>query len=103
MFHDTSRPFPDYFAGCLVLADAEKPAVPQFSVDGPLDECDLDDELRTNPVRPDTRQAGRFREWTGGDFDGVHARAQIQQLLRIESGSHLTREYEVVAFKVAEQ
>ena len=42
--------FPHHFARVLVFANTEKSRVAEFVVFGPLNETDLDDDLRFDPV-----------------------------------------------------
>src|SRR5437899_4980510 len=75
----------------------------QLSVRRPLDEPDLDDDLRPNPVSSNARQALPTGERCRGDFKRVQAFAQIPQQLRIEPGSNFAREQQVVTPEMTDE
>ena len=75
----------------------------QFAMRGPLDETDLDHDLRLNPVRAQTRQAGPFCERRFRNLELVQLRAQIEQQFGIESGSDSAGENEITVFVMTDE
>src|SRR5215213_5332601 len=72
----------------------------QFSVHSPLDECDLDDNLRFYPVRTQARQTDRPGKRTLRNLERAEPCAEVQQHLRIEAGADLAGEHEIVAIEI---
>ena len=63
---------------------------------GPLDEADLDDDLRTDPVSAQTRQTDRFGKGRLRYFERVELLAELKQQLSIEAGADLAGENELI-------
>src|SRR5262249_55737839 len=74
----------------------------QLSVHRPLDEPDLHDHLRTNPVAV-TGEALAVRERRLLDGKSIETSSQIEQELRVEAGADLAGEDEVVGVVVTDQ
>jgi hypothetical protein len=55
-------------ARILVVTDAEQSRVTKLVVLCPLDEADLDDDLRADPVGAETRKAHGASEWRLWNF-----------------------------------
>src|SRR5436190_24226582 len=77
--------------------------MPELSVSGPFDECDLNHNFRLHPMRSNARQAGGLRKRRVRDLDGGEPPAQCQQQLRVEPCPDLSREYEGVVFEIPDQ
>src|SRR5947208_1544388 len=67
----------------------------ELAVAGPFDEGDLDDDLRTHPMRALSRKADGLCERRLRDLERVESGPQVEQEFRIETGAHLAREHEV--------
>src|SRR6185436_4930000 len=61
----------------------------QLAVRRPFDEGDLDDDLRTHPVRAHARQPDGLGERRLRDLERIEPRAELQQELRVEAGADL--------------
>src|SRR6185369_345866 len=72
----------------------------KLAVHGPFDKPDLHLDFRPHPVCAHTRQTNSTRERWFLDLQLVELRTQIQQQLRIESGSNLSGKNEIVIFEV---
>ena len=59
--------------------DAEQPWMAQLAVARPLDESDLDNNLRADPVRSLARQPLGARERRGRHFDGVQPSPELEE------------------------
>src|SRR5262245_35442719 len=75
----------------------------QLAVPGPLDESDLNHDLRLDPVSADFRDSGSFGEGGFRDLERVPPGPQLLQESGIEAGSDLPREDEIVLVEVAEE
>src|SRR5688500_9136409 len=69
----------------------------------PLDEGNLDDDLRPHPVRANPGQPDRFRERCRGNLQRVEALAEVEQKPGIEARADLARKDEVVIVVVADE
>ena len=75
----------------------------QLAVHGPLDECDLHDDLGPHPVRAQARQSRGLRERRLRDLESVEPGTQVEQQLGVEAGADLAGKDEVVAVEVADK
>src|SRR6185503_20065935 len=91
------------FSGCVIIYDAEQAWMSQFAVRGPLNETDMDHDLGFHPVGTQTRQTFGFRERRLWNFDLVEPGAEIQKQFRVEAGSDLARENEVVVLVMTDE
>src|SRR6185503_4781712 len=75
----------------------------KLAVHGPFDKADLHLDLRLYPVCSHTRQTNRTRERWFLDLQLVELRTQIEQQLRVESGSNLSSKNEIVVFEITNE
>src|ERR1700743_3182183 len=83
-----------------VRAEAEQSRMPQLFVNGPFDEREMHDDLRTHPMPAHARQAGCFGEWRRRYLERVETRPQLQEQLRVEAGADFPGEHEIVSIEV---
>src|SRR5215467_733508 len=74
----------------------------QLAMHGPLDEPDLNDDLRTHPVSL-AGKAFRFRERRLVDGDGVEPLSQVEQELCVEARADLAGEDEVAIMVIPDE
>src|SRR5687767_4637050 len=77
--------------------------MPELAVHGPLDETDLHDDGRSDPVGAETGKALGLRERRLRDFERVEPRAQVEQQLCVETGADLAGKDEVLSFVIADE
>ncbi len=70
---------------------------------GPLDEPDLDHNLRLHPMRPQTWQTNGLCERRFRNFHFVELLAEFEQQLRVEPGSDLSSEDKLVIFVMSNE
>ena len=67
----------NHFARVFIVTHAQESRVAKLVVFGPLNEADLDDDLRADPVSAYAREAHGFGEGRLGDFEGVELVAEV--------------------------
>ena len=75
----------------------------KLAVHRPFDEGDLDDDLRTHPMRAHAWQPDGLRERRLRDLERIQPRAEIQQQLRVETGADLPAKTKSSRLEVAHQ
>src|SRR5262245_277075 len=75
----------------------------QFAVNRPLNERNLHDDLRPDPMCAKPRESAGLREERLRDFEFVQACPKVQQELCVEAGSDLAGKHEVLMIKVTDQ
>jgi hypothetical protein len=74
----------------------------QLTVPGPLNEANVDHYLRFDKMHTQTRQTFGLGEWRFRDFQSVESGAKIQKEFRIEAGSDLACENELIIFVITD-
>src|SRR5688572_321511 len=85
------------------VAHTEESRMPQLAVNGPLDEGDLDNDVRLHPVGAETRQSCSGGERRLRDLEPVEACSQLEQQSCVEPGADLSGEDEVLSLVVADE
>src|SRR5215468_3174801 len=89
--------FPGDLARRFVAADSQQPRVAQLAVRRPLDERDLNDDFRPNPVRADARHAFSLCKRRVRDFEFVETRAKIDQHSGVKTRADLSSKGKIVS------
>ena len=91
------------FARVFIVTHTQQSRMTKLVVFGPLNEADLDDDLRADPVSAYAREADGFGEGRLLDLDAIELGAQVVQEFRIKAGADLAGENEIIAVVVANQ
>jgi hypothetical protein len=78
-----------HFTRRLVVTEGEKSRVAELAVLRPLDEADLNDDLGTDPVGAQAREADGFGEGWFWNLEFVELGAEIEQQLCVKAGANL--------------